>query len=128
MPRPKGSNQKKTGKVKRDDSAPKKGKSSFFFFLDAKKEEAKRKNPGLQHKELISELSQEWKSISKEEKLPYIILANKDRERFQKEKEACKAKETHAEQDHTIKNVKRKAEKKFIEEPQIKKKTKIVNS
>jgi len=129
MPRPKGSeNKKKTNKSKKENDGPKKGKSSFFFYLDAKKEEAKKKNPSLQHKELISELSQEWKNISKEEKLPYIILANKDRERFQKEKEACKAKQiSKDEQDKVVMlTSKRKHEILSIGESQLIKKTRIV--
>jgi len=129
MPRTKGSeNKTHVQKNKKEVNSPKKGKSSFFFYLDARKEAAKKKNPGLQHKELISELSQEWKTLSKDEKLPYIILANKDKERFLKEKEALKSKQIQDSfEEKKVEIGKRKPEKNLSEEPQICKKTKIVN-
>ncbi len=127
MPRPKGSANKNKTIKGREVDAPKKGKSSFFFFLDAKKEEAKLRNPNLQHKELISELSKEWKKLSETEKLPFVLLADEENKRFKKEKGEYEKTKFIREQSQEDTSSKRLSYMSASNEPKILKKHKQCN-
>ena len=127
MPRPKGSTNKEGGKPKKDKDAPKRGKSSFFYFVDAKREDVKAKNPDLKQPGIISEVSKIWATLSDSEKRPYEELANKDKERYQKQKEAYGAKKKGSDDEEDQKKTsKRKPAKKAAGEPKKEKKTKTV--
>ena len=129
MPRPKGSQNKDKTKKKRDKDAPKKGKSAFFYYLDQKKEEARRNNPHAKHPEIISLLSKQWNKLSPIEKQPYELLAAKDRERFHREKEVFQAKLKAKEEaeEAEIKSGKRKVSgARNLDEPKAVKKIKEV--
>lgn len=129
MPRPKGSQNKDKSKKKKDKDAPKKGKSAFFYYLDKKKEEARKNNPNAKHPEIISLLSKQWNKLSAIEKQPFELLATKDRERFHQEKEEFMAKRKAAEEaeEAEAKNGKRKMTAiRSLDEPKIVKKQKGV--
>ena len=128
MPRTKGAenkNKDKNKKPEKDRDAPKKGKSAFFFFLAANLDDLKKKNVSLAHKEAVSELSKEWKKLSTNGKKPYIELANKEKERFQKEKEVYQAKKQRENEGGGSVNEKRTAKKGVENEPKVVKKEKV---
>ncbi len=126
MPRTKGAeNKNKKEKPQKDKDAPKKGKSAFFFFLASNLDELKKKSPSLAHKEAVSELSKEWKKLSTTGKKSYIDLANKEKERFQKEKEVYQAKKQRENEGGNSVHEKRIAKKGVENEPKVVKKEKV---
>ena len=78
----------KKNKPPKDENAPKKGKSAFLYYVEAKKDGYKAANPDLKHKEVISKLSKQWNELAAGDKKPFQDLAEADKERFKKEKEA----------------------------------------
>lgn len=96
-----------------------------MYYVEAKKDECKKENPDLKHKEIISKLSKDWNELSENDKEPYIALANKDKERYQKAKEAYEAtKKTDDGGEEKTKGGKRKG-KDSEEEPKASKKKKV---
>lgn len=83
---------KQSSKSKKDSDKPKRGKSSFIYFLEDKIEAYKKKFPNLTHKETVSAVSENWHKLPQEAKSKYFELAAKDKERFRKENEAYKKK------------------------------------
>ena len=83
--------EKKT-KVKKE--GPKKNKSAYMFFcVDARKEinrEQEGKDDKMDNKEIVREQGRRWKSIQNDEKKLEIYkkLAEEDKKRYEKEKEA----------------------------------------
>lgn len=85
---PKKDKKQKKQKAQKDENAPKKGKSAFLYYVENKKDDCKKENPDLKHKEVISKLSKQWNALSDGDKKPFQDLAERDKERFKKEKEA----------------------------------------
>lgn len=129
MPRTKGSTNKDSKKAKKDKDAPKRAKSSFFYFVDAQREEIKKKNPDLKQPQIISEASKLWAALDKDGKLPYEELAGKDKDRYKKAKDAYVPKKSESDdEEDTKKTSKRKPAKKAAGgEPKKEKKTKTVS-
>ena len=124
MPRPKGSKNKNNKKPEKDKDAPKKGKSAFFYYVEAKRKDFETKFPDHKHSAIISEVSKVWKVLPSSEKEPFQKLAEEDRQRYYKQKEAYA--EKHKDDKVASKDGKRKAEKKAGGEPKPGKKTKTV--
>ena len=59
--------------------------SNFFIFQKNKVTELRNKYPKKTYKEIIHEISELWKSMSKEEKEDWTKLSELDRERYHKE-------------------------------------------
>ena len=66
---------KKVKKIK-DKHAPKRGKNSFMFFCNDKREELKKEQPDLSFGESGKKLGLLWKEVSVEEKAKYVALAS----------------------------------------------------
>lgn len=116
----------KKPKAKKDPNAPKKGKSAFLYYVAEKTDECKKENPDLKHKEVISKLSKDWHELTANDKEPYIALANKDKERYKKDKEVYQAtKKPDEEEEEKTKGGKRKG-KASAEEPKPSKKKQVI--
>ncbi|KAL7567414.1 hypothetical protein ACA910_021377 [Epithemia clementina (nom. ined.)] len=74
-------------KNKKDPNAPKRGKSSYFYFADAMRDKVKEDNPDASFSELGKLLGAEWKKLSSQEKAKYEKLADTDKQRYKKEME-----------------------------------------
>jgi hypothetical protein len=83
-------------KTPKDKNAPKKGKSAFLFFIQERSAECKNENPDLKHKEIISKLSKIWNELSESEKKPYNLQADKDKQRYVKQKAEYETKKKDA--------------------------------
>lgn len=82
---------KSCSKTDKDKNLPKKAKSSYMFFCDAKREEAK-KNLGSNYKnsDIMSELGKMWKEFkdkeeNKDELLDYEKMSDDDKKRYKEE-------------------------------------------
>ncbi len=80
-------NKDKIKKLKRPESAPKKAKSGYMFFLQDQQTILKNENPELKQSEILKEIGVLWHSISDKVKNKYIQLAEKDKERYIQEME-----------------------------------------
>ena len=78
---------KKEKKERKDKNAPKRAISAFFYYQKERRESLKEENPNLSNKELISTMSAEWNKMKDTDKKKYVELANKDKKRYEKEKE-----------------------------------------
>mmetsp|Transcript_24805 Transcript_24805/g.34999 ORF Transcript_24805/g.34999 Transcript_24805/m.34999 type:complete len:797 (-) Transcript_24805:180-2570(-) len=70
---------------------PKKARSAYTFFMQAKNQEIRAANPDLSFKEISQKCSEEWKSLDEEGKAPYNAKAKEDLERSKREREEFKA-------------------------------------
>jgi hypothetical protein len=77
---------KKGGKKKKDPNAPKKALSAYMFFAQANRDKVKKENPDATFGELGKLLGKQWSKASKSDKAKYEAKANKDKERYEKEK------------------------------------------
>ena len=84
---------KKEKKERKDKNAPKRAISAFFYYQKERRESLKEENPNLSNKELISTMSAEWNKMKDTDKKKYVGLANKDKKRYEKEKEEYNAKQ-----------------------------------
>ena len=79
-------------KEKKDSNAPKRAITAFFFFQSERRPELKKEKPELDNRQLIYEMSSEWKAMSDDDKKKYQVKADEDRKRYEKEKAAYDAK------------------------------------
>jgi len=77
---------KKTRKVKKERTGPKRPKSSYLYFCDKMREVVKQDNPEMGGKEITIELGARWKALTEDDKAPYIALQATDKERYESEK------------------------------------------
>ena len=78
------SSKKKGKKKKKDPNAPKRGKSSYIYFTNSRRDEIKAKNPDISFADLNKQLGAEFKALSAEEKKPWEDMAAADKERYTK--------------------------------------------
>lgn len=78
----------KSSKKVKDPDAPKRGKSSYIYFCLENRDKIKKKNPEMDAKDLTKELGRMWREdVSDEEKAKYVKMSEKDKSRYEKEKE-----------------------------------------
>lgn len=75
--------------VKKTKKGPKRGRTGYIFFCTENRPLIKQENSELNTKEITSSLGAKWNSLSEEEKLPYIKLAEEDKKRYEEEKLNC---------------------------------------
>lgn len=76
---------RKEKKVK-DPNRPKRPTSAYFYFIAAKREEAKKRGDDISRvAEWTKAVSQDWRKVSDSEKKPFDDLAKKDRKRYDDE-------------------------------------------
>ena len=66
---------------------PKKGLTSFFIFLKERREQYIKENPDSKPKDVTKELSKVWNKMTDNEKSEFVELAEKDKERYQRQLE-----------------------------------------
>lgn len=76
---------KKTKKIK-DPNAPRRSMSAFFWFSKEIRPKVKEANPNFGVGDIAKELGRRWAEATPEMKAKYEIEAEKDRERYTKEK------------------------------------------
>jgi len=73
-------------KKKKDPNAPKKNCSAYIFFCVDVRSDVKLKLPeNCKQAEILSEMGRQWKEMTDNEKSKYVKMANKDKERYEKE-------------------------------------------
>mgnify|MGYP003303011277 CR=1 FL=1 len=77
---------------KKDKDAPKRAITAPFFYNKERRPILVKEQPGLSNTEIIKVMSQEYKNLPDAKKKPYIQLAEKDKQRYQKEMEAYRKK------------------------------------
>ena len=70
----------------KEEGAPKRGMSAFLHFLSEKRNDMKKQLPTLGHKEIVSKLSEEWRSLDANLRKSFEAKAAIDRERYEKDK------------------------------------------
>ena len=65
---------------------PKRAITAFFCYQRERKKTIKEENLGLDHKSLIRKMAEEWKNMSKQEKMKYIEESNKDKIRHREKR------------------------------------------
>jgi len=65
---------------------PKKPLSAFFCYQSTRRPDITHVYPRLCNKEIVSKMSEEWRRMDEKQKEPYVRLAEKDCERYRKEK------------------------------------------
>lgn len=83
-----GEKKKRRTKKKKDPNAPKRGKSPYIFYSSSRREALKTEQPNLDHKMIISVLSKEWNALSEVNRIPFGKMAEVDKARYIKQKEA----------------------------------------
>jgi len=79
---------KKRKKEKKGPSKPKKPRSAYLFFSVEKRKELKKDmDPEKTGSEITKEITNEWKSMTEEEKSKYIEMADEDKLRYENERE-----------------------------------------
>ena len=81
-PKPKAKSQSDHPEIKRPTS-------SYFIFMKEKREQIKADNPDLNTANLAKKMAEEWKSLDAETKKKWEDLAQVDKDRYEKEKEAA---------------------------------------
>jgi len=87
---PKGT---KKGKKKKDPNAPKRALSAFFWFCADERPKAREVRPDASVGDIAKELGEKWKNCPADLKKKYEALALKDKQRYERENSAYKAKE-----------------------------------
>ena len=76
---------KKLNKMNKEKK-PKNARSAYIFYQQEQYKILKQDNPTLKMGELSKLIGAQWKSLSEQEKSPYVQLADKDKVRAQKER------------------------------------------
>ena len=88
---------KKSKKDKeKDEDGPRKPWTAFFFYMDERRPEVRKIKPHASNKEIIQEMTDEWRDMNDDEKQPYVDKMWADKKRYAEEKkiyDAKKAKE-----------------------------------
>jgi hypothetical protein len=76
----------KKGKAKTEQKGPKRAWPPFFFFQEQRREDLKKENPTLNHKEIVSKLGAEWRTFNDAQKQPFVEKSVHDQKRYDREK------------------------------------------
>lgn len=80
------SRKKKNSKnKKKDPNRPRRPMSAFLHFTLAKRQRVKDKHPEFKVTEIVKKLAKIWRKMSDEKKKKYILMANRDKDRYRKE-------------------------------------------
>lgn len=73
------------GKAKKDPNAPKRGQSAYFYFMNEIRPKVKEETPDISFTDIGKVIGEKWKVISADEKARYEAMADKDKERYNRE-------------------------------------------
>lgn len=82
---------KKRGRKKKQPGEPKRNMCAFLFFCSEKRPQLKAQNPNASVGLLAKQLAGAWKIMTDEQKRPYGIMAERDKERYDQQKAAYSA-------------------------------------
>lgn len=91
----------KTTRSKKDPNAPKRPQTAFILYMSDNRQRIKDQNPGIAFTDVPKIGAQEWKTAKAVTKNKYQALADKERVRYEREKE-------HYVPDESFKKLKRK--------------------
>lgn len=79
---------KKKSKKGGDDKpeGPKRPKSAFFCYQDVRRSQIKAENPDMNNTSIVKQMAVEYKKLSDAQKLPYVRLAEVEKQRYLTEK------------------------------------------
>lgn len=117
MPRKINTESTKKKTVKKDKNAPKKPLTAYVFFSIEERSNILKDDPNINFGDISKKLSEKWKSLSENEKIPYINKSNEDKERFKKEMDEYKISESDEDIEENKKSEKKKRKKKNKDEP-----------
>lgn len=72
-------------KPKKDPNAPKKPSGAYIFFCNDKRGDVKKEHPDFGVADIGRELGSLWKKVSDADRKKYYEMAEKDKERYNKE-------------------------------------------
>ena len=75
------------GKRKKHPDAPKAAMAAYMWFCREIREKVKEEDSSLGAKEILVELGKRWKALGEEEKKVYTEMADKDKQRYEREKD-----------------------------------------
>ena len=116
MPRKINTESTKKKTVKKDKNAPKKPLSGYVFFSIEERPNILKEDPNIGFGDISKKLSEKWKSLSENEKIPYINKSNDDKERFKTEMEKYNISVSEPNEEEN-KNDKKKRKKKNKDAP-----------
>eukprot|EP00829_Urostomides_striatus_P003332 TRINITY_DN13743_c0_g1_i1.p1 TRINITY_DN13743_c0_g1~~TRINITY_DN13743_c0_g1_i1.p1 ORF type:complete len:150 (+),score=100.97 TRINITY_DN13743_c0_g1_i1:15-464(+) len=70
--------------IKKDKNAPKKPMTAYFWYMKTRREDLKKEKPDLNHKEIISTMAEEWRSMTEDKKAKYNKMAEEDKAKAKK--------------------------------------------
>lgn len=76
---------KKKRKTK-DPDAPKRPLGAYFYYFKANNSIIKSQNPELNQKNVVARIAGNWKTLTEEEKQPFVDMSKQDKERYVREK------------------------------------------
>ncbi|KAK6116791.1 hypothetical protein DH2020_049421 [Rehmannia glutinosa] len=80
---------KKEKKAAKDPNKPKRPPSAFFVFMEDFRKQYKEKHPGNKSVAIVGKAGgDKWKSLSEEEKAPFVAKAEKRKEEYERKMEA----------------------------------------
>ncbi|XP_008557980.1 high mobility group protein 20A [Microplitis demolitor] len=82
---PAKSKSKKRKKTPRDATAPKQPLTGYFRFLNDRRDKVRNENPNMSFADITKFLAAEWSSLPGEQKQQYLIAAEQDKERYNRE-------------------------------------------
>jgi len=82
----------KPKRAKKDKDAPKRGRSAYIYFCEETRADVKASNPDIGFGEIAKEMADRWKSLSDDEKKPFVAKAERDKKRYEREKAAYEGK------------------------------------
>ena len=83
---------RKRGHQNRSPDAPKRAMSPFLYFSNEKRQEMQKCNPDLKVTDISAKLGEIWRDMTDEQKEPYVKKSAADRDRYHKEQEVFKSK------------------------------------
>lgn len=101
----------KKAKAKAGSNGPKRAWPPFFFYQETRREDLKKENPTLNHKEIVSKLGEEWRTLTEAQKQPYVDKSVEDQKRYEVEKKQYQESKPAEAKEETAPNAKSKSTK-----------------
>ncbi|XP_074098085.1 high mobility group protein 2 [Cotesia typhae] len=76
---------KKRKKTPRDATAPKQPLTGYFRFLNDRRDKVRNENPNMSFADITKALAAEWSSLPADQKQLYLVAAEQDKERYNRE-------------------------------------------
>lgn len=76
----------------KDPDAPKRSLGAYFFYFKENNANIREMYPDCNQKEIVSKIAGNWKSLTEEQKQPYLQLSNADKLRYTQEKKIYEGK------------------------------------